>query len=764
MPPSNHTYGPTCRLAQTTTFFGSIGDDDVPPLKAQFFYSSPLPIDDPLIPIPTLSGDLKSAKHPPRPFSPYDNNTLEEAWLSLGPLRSKKSHRKLSSNHTRSQEQDDEGNTSTKQVGSDINNEGDGDGIRNQSKSQASTAAEACDDHEQKPGKRSRGISNHDRTSRNAEALNRDNNAVVLGTSIPSEIGTTGFPFQRAPSRTRSPTPRRPSTPVSSSAIQSEDIGFFESNQRKPKAGFEDLSECNETAEVHRCKAQKHAKDTASIPVGISRLHLVDLPALQMMPLYWSPVHDIAGVIRGTWFYRDTMYPVEPPVANQLEMGYRELRPWSRTWRDELKSALALGADGEEKISHLLWPKDEKSGSLSKGRLIPPPTDPECAARCFNGEVAAEGTVDPLRPGERNVATAEITRRYPTSHVIYEDSHNAYILKPSLQPSAYYGRKPLAKIKKGIPVGIHVVRGFDWPSWEKIHPSHKSASALKAEESAAASDTATASKGSFCNACAVQQERPKVTDLVLVIHGIGQKLSERVESFHFTHAINSFRRSVNMELSNKRVQSVLREDFGSIMVLPVNWRSNLSFEEGGPMKTPDEEEHPIVTDFSLKDITPDTIPTVRNLISDVMLDIPFYMSNHKPKMIEALIFEANRVYRLWCQNNPDFHKEGRVHIIAHSLGSAMALDALSKQPTTLPDVDLLSSKVHTKHFDFDTKNLFFVGSPAGFFLLLEKGKLMPRKGRNKPGAEHVDQDKAVASSTEKFGCLAIDNLYNVMVL
>jgi hypothetical protein len=41
---------------------------------------------------------------------------------------------------------------------------------------------------------------------------------------------------------------------------------------------------------------------------------------------------------------------------------------------------------------------------------------------------------------------------------------------------------------------------------------------------------------------------------------------------------------------------------------------------------------------------------------------------------------------------------------------------------------------------------------------------MPRKGRNKPGAEHVDQDKAVASSTEKFGCLAIDNLYNVMVL
>lgn len=760
MPPSNHTYGPTCRLAQTTTFFGLVGDDDVPPLKTQFFYSSPLPIDDPLTPIPAVSGDLKSAKHPPRPFSPYDNNALEEAWLALGPLGSKKSHRKLSSNSARPQQGNTEGDTSAEQVGSDINNERDGNEVRNKRKSGVSTAAEAYDDLEGEPGKKDRGISEYDRTNRNAEGSNRNNDAVLLGTSIPSEIGTTGFPFQRAPSRTRSHPSRRPSTSLTSPAIQSEDMGFVESDQRQPKADSEDLSECNGAADVHRCKAQKHEKDIASIPVGISRLHLVELPALQMKPIYWSPVHDIAGVTRGTWFYRDTMYPVEPSVANQLEMGYRELRPWSRTWSDELKSALALGADGEEKISHRLWPKDEKFVSLSKSHPIPPPTDPECAARCFNGEVAAEGTVDPLRP-EKNLATGEITRRYPTSHVIYKDSRNAYILKPSLQPSAYYGRKPLTKIKKGIPVGIHVVRGFDWPLWEKIHPSHKSPSISKAEGSAPASDTAAATKGAVCNACAVQQERPKVTDLVLVIHGIGQKLSERVESFHFTHAINSFRRSVNMELSNERVQSVLREDLGGIMVLPVNWRSNVSFEEGG---TRDEEEHPTVTDFSLKDITPDTIPTVRNLISDVMLDIPFYMSHHKPKMIEALILEANRVYRLWCQNNPGFHEEGRVHIIAHSLGSAMALDVLSKQPTTLPDVDLLGSKIHAKYFDFDTKNLFFAGSPAGFFLLLEKGKLMPRKGRNKPGAEHEDQQEAVASDVQKFGCLAVDNLYNVMVL
>ncbi|KAK5136733.1 hypothetical protein LTR04_004514, partial [Oleoguttula sp. CCFEE 6159] len=114
-------------------------------------------------------------------------------------------------------------------------------------------------------------------------------------------------------------------------------------------------------------------------------------------------------------------------------------------------------------------------------------------------------------------------------------------------------------------------------------------------------------------------ERPKVTDLVLVIHGIGQKLSERIESYHFTHAINSFRREVNVELGTSSVKANLRKDMGGIMVLPVNWRSSLSFEEGGYRDGP---EDPASNQYSLKDITPDTLPSVRNIISDVMLDIP----------------------------------------------------------------------------------------------------------------------------------------------
>lgn len=46
------------------------------------------------------------------------------------------------------------------------------------------------------------------------------------------------------------------------------------------------------------------APRAVNVPVGISRLHMVSLPALQMKPIYWSPINDIAIVSRATWFYR----------------------------------------------------------------------------------------------------------------------------------------------------------------------------------------------------------------------------------------------------------------------------------------------------------------------------------------------------------------------------------------------------------------------------------------------------------------------------
>jgi hypothetical protein len=262
--------------------------------------------------------------------------------------------------------------------------------------------------------------------------------------------------------------------------------------------------------------------------------------------------------------------------------------------------------------------------------------------------------------------------------------------------------------------------------------------------------------------------------LVLVIHGIGQKLSERMESFHFTHAINAFRREIMVECGNKEVKTHFRKSMGGVMTLPINWRHNLSFEEGG--YRPDDDVNagatssdPSVNEFTLQDITPDTLPSVRGIVSDVMLDIPYYMSHHQPKMIAAVIKEANHVYKLWCQNNPGFAEHGRVHIIAHSLGSVMAIDILSKQPTVVPehlrdpthiDIDVNGPD----HFLFNTSNLFLAGSPAGFFVLLRRAQLRPRIDHPSAQAQ-ADPDSniaAVCGPQGQYGCISVDNIYNII--
>src|SRR4051812_48109079 len=90
----SHTYGPTCHLAQSVTLSSSEGND-IPELKAQFFYSSPLPIDDPLSAVPNPSGsESKSTGYPQRPFSACDNNALEKAWIGLASEKDRKNHNK----------------------------------------------------------------------------------------------------------------------------------------------------------------------------------------------------------------------------------------------------------------------------------------------------------------------------------------------------------------------------------------------------------------------------------------------------------------------------------------------------------------------------------------------------------------------------------------------------------------------------------------------------------------------------------------------
>lgn len=565
-----------------------------PPVAARFFYTSTLAIDDPLSPLPppAVTG-AAATRQPPQPFSEYDNEALDKTWHEL--RRNILKYNEEQGEKVKpppSEEPNDEANTKTKGEG-EAKGKGkakDRKGMlmtgRPASRSDASTtsrfAATALNTYH-RDVKATTSSSWDDRSSFRGHLQALD------GPALPADAemhDTTGNPFVRAPSRRNfDPATRTRDSSLSSRPephmVDSYNWGDAEglaSLERKPKS---------------KPKPERGQGPTAKVAVGVSRLHHVVMPDLNMEPIYWRPVNDISPVIRGTWFYKDTMLPIETPVANMLELGYVELRPWTETWKDELNSAVEVGAAGEMKILHMLWPnspprrKDDSSRpptAIGEMASVLSTADPDFDSPMREQERAADMACDvidistgPLGPdnkasGNATYGYSGTLRSYATAGVIYSSEMEAHILKPSLQPSTYYGRRPLANyIRRNRKLGIPVVRGFDQAVWDRLHPPKKGATMKKAQEGVSSSQSGAApNKRAKSDPDLAQSERPKVTDLVFVIHGIGQKLSERMESFNFTHAINSFRREVNVELGTDSVKGGLRKDMGGIMVLPVS--------------------------------------------------------------------------------------------------------------------------------------------------------------------------------------------------
>lgn len=91
----------------------------------------------------------------------------------------------------------------------------------------------------------------------------------------------------------------------------------------------------------------------------------------------------------------------------------------------------------------------------------------------------------------------------------------------------------------------------------------------------------------------------------------------------------------------------------------------------------------------------------------------------------------------------------------------MAANILSNQSTKMPPLSKLPRQVREEtrnSFLFNTHNLFLCGSPLGIFLHLDQTQIMPRRGRER--TMNSPQDEALDRSG-KFGCMAIDSLYNI---
>ncbi|CAK7264851.1 hypothetical protein SEPCBS119000_001214 [Sporothrix epigloea] len=277
----------------------------------------------------------------------------------------------------------------------------------------------------------------------------------------------------------------------------------------------------------------------------------------------------------------------------------------------------------------------------------------------------------------------------------------------------------------------------------------------------------------------------EIEHLILVTHGIGQLLGLRMESLNFIHDVNMLRKTLKSVYSAspelRAINSELLEGPGNcrIQVLPVCWRHLLDFPRrkrvnkrhgqdlGVINDEDDEEEYP-----ALEDITVEGMAFARSLISDLALDILLYQSAYREEISEIVLSESNRIHSLFLERNPGF--KGTVHVIGHSLGSAIMFDILCRQrrkqaageaslhenhdplricpppskvekkTAAFSDEDDSASLTEQKHldFNFDVEDFFCLGSPIGLFQML-KGRTIAARHQLKPPLDqqqHLGQD------------------------
>ncbi|KAF4342721.1 phospholipase mitochondrial [Fusarium beomiforme] len=258
------------------------------------------------------------------------------------------------------------------------------------------------------------------------------------------------------------------------------------------------------------------------------------------------------------------------------------------------------------------------------------------------------------------------------------------------------------------------------------------------------------------NAQAGETQGREIEHLVLVTHGIGQLLSLRMESVNFVHDVNVLRKTIKSVYANSADLKALNSELGAgpgncrVQVLPVCWRHLLDFpkkrEKKGERDLGDvdgDEDESDVEDPSLDDITIEGVAFARSLISDLALDVLLYQSSYRAQISRIVLNECNRIFKLFKERNPEF--KGKVHLMGHSLGSAILFDLLCQQkrdqstkPKTVlrmrPAQDISESpgKDSELNLEFTVEDFFCLGSPIGLFQML-KGQTIAARHHNASG-------------------------------
>ena len=566
---------------------------------------------------------------------------------------------------------------------------------------------------------------------------------------------------------------------------------FSASDSTSIESAFQKLAD-RDTNE-HDAGSNRSARLTR-VPVNEDYLFDVVIETRELEPAYWlGPVYEVR---RGSWFYPEgsSLRPCEENLANQLEEGYLKIAPWRSN-------------------------QGASTRSSSQPRSRPTSTSVEDTKLSSGG---SEGT-SPVVGGSPQLLPAETPKPDQASNsyrlfgmhmntiVSYQDKNTAWLASDdfmSRMSSTLVGYSRFGGLS-----GTKVVRGFYQASGIKttdlLKPSDAVTAAAKRrsappetlslagddkgkaaeEEEAAIAPKRSALERQLSSLAgapgnessedlaeeARQEEEKEMEDyketdgddqgrpiehLVLVTHGIGQRLGLRLDSINFIHDVNTLRKTMKAVYANSPDLQALNSQFqdmdknSRVTCLPIVWRHLLDFPKQSlrqnkqesdlaDAQAMDEDDYP-----SLSDITVDGVPSVRNLITDLAMDVLLYQSAYREHIAGIVQRECNRVYRLFLERNPEF--SGRVSLCGHSLGSAILFDILCRQKDagtvrhkslskTSTDVDRERGSLE---LEFGCENFFALGSPIALFQML-KGRTIAARHHNEhsmPSQSPFDSD------------------------
>lgn len=438
------------------------------------------------------------------------------------------------------------------------------------------------------------------------------------------------------PSRTRRNAAFKPPGPLSRAQLPQE-------NPKKllPRALLTQVRRCSshETACAHLALLADSFSDPNVVPVGLDFLFSVNLKSLVLAPDFWAgtPVR----VLLSLWFYAPPRpsarpshlikcYPVDPALALALETAYLEIKPWESSYEAELQSALRVGVSAEAKLRVPLIREAGQGlecifvdsdvarvystgivGTVGKsflssgrahggGQVVLRGWD---AVRAWKKKKAAVAGERPDTPTKGDTSASETDEGEASPAPRSRTTSSSSPVKPSQAPPGFFSA---LKSKMGV-----AAAAVEEASEAKLAKQDGNDTQEAMEGPRNRKDGESEVEGDA-------EKVGEVDELVLVIHGIGQKvrslkghvaaglelmrclfaqLAGTYKSLSFVHAVNDLRTNCTTLSTSSAIAPLIHSKRAQF--IPVQWRTDLEFED--EVDGADQEDESLGNRFNLEE-------------------------------------------------------------------------------------------------------------------------------------------------------------------